>query len=262
MKRSFIIFIMCFSICFLNLFLSCNPPDPIDDPPKIINLVGYNMFPIPNTTKNVGYIFAVDRSGVQQSISFLNVNSKEGPVELGSGEEIRNVSFEVLGKFLGLPGLNLPLDAGLKNSSMLKVAMSVEDAIENVSTITELEPIFSENLPKIKNAINNSALNLANYDFYLITQVVKAKKVNYKFDATTKGDQNFKATFVDVASADQKFTWDNSRNYQLRYSSPIHMNVLYTVLQLDVESNLTGGLNITLGKSQVIGPNSMIFKDE
>ncbi len=209
-------------------------------------LPGFTLIPGPNSLDKPGSIFAVEqKTGKKFDLGSINAAVKSGTIAVGESSGKKSSSVAAVLSFLGYQGVPVTADAGTNTKKdvtyKLKLSGTTQERLELLAIQKELEQTTD-----LINAFKQSQ-DLKNYKFYLITDAIKASKLNYSFAKGQSGDASLKAELDKVVNTNPKVTWDNSDNFDLSYDLQDPLYVYAKYFTLNIESQITGDTKLSLG---------------
>jgi len=211
---------------------------------------GFIFNELASAAETNGYIYAVNRSNPSEVIDVVTIKvpQKSFPVDLPQDSSFTVSSVGGFFTWLekGKPGASDTI-GNVKLSSKLKVKLNFQDASKVKTSLLEASGSIEEAITQIREKLNK-ILNVSDYDFYLITETIKAKKLEYTFDKSTSDDESFKASLKKLATVNPKLSLSDQRNTTLGFLDTAYRVVLYRALPLSVNHSLTGEYNVEIAE--------------
>ncbi|MBK7854563.1 MAG: hypothetical protein IPJ79_06305 [Bacteroidetes bacterium] len=232
-------------VFLLTLLISCDPAKKaLNNSPEI--LPGFTLLPAPNSLDKPGTIFAIDKTGIKQPIGTLSLTSKSGIMVPGQATGKKSSSVAAVLNFLTPNNTNITANA----ASDVKRELTYKISLENCSNERIELLSISEELNKTKDLIKkfSQSNDLKNYKFYLITESVKASKLNYSFDTEKNGSIELKADFNKIINANPQVKWDNENSFLLSYDLQEPLYVYAKYWMLNIEAQGTGDTKFSMGE--------------
>lgn len=240
MKRKFITILV--TVSFL---VSCGPSRDIDKTKETF-LPGFIMMAAPNSLDKPGTLFAVDKNGVSQPLGSINVNVITGITVVGQTSGKKQNEVGALVNFLGSQKIDVTADANFQNKKNIEYKVSLDGALQDRIELLSAKTELTKGISFIKDFFNKN--DISKYKFYLITEAVKANKLDFAFNKAVVGEEKLDATILKIVNANQNVKWDTNRDFQLSYDLGSPLYVFYKVYNLNVETQATGETALSLGQ--------------
>ncbi len=179
-------------------------------------LPGFTLLSSPNNLEKPGTVFAIDKKGKRQPLIQLQLPVDSSTNEIAQDSGKRSSNFSVLLSFLGTEKSKITAENSFKLSKNIKYNLKLEG-----STLHRVELLkVSQELENVKKQIQrfSELNNMADYQFYVVTEAVKAKSLLYKFDSKDSTDIGLKTDIKKIINANPKVTWNSDRSYDLSYN--------------------------------------------
>lgn len=188
-------------------------------------LPDFTLIAAPNELEVPGRIFAIDQQGIPQPITSLIKELKVGTAVISKVEGRTSSSISALLGFLG----------GSANSSnrynkTIIYKLQINGCTQERLDLLEMERALKKVTPEI--IAFNKKYHLSK--FYVVTEAVKATKLNYTFDVKSATSLGLKADLDRIVQANQNVKWSDDVNLELNYEleRPLYVYAKYFLLKL------------------------------
>ncbi len=201
-----------------------------------------DTFSEPNRIYKPGDIVSRDKeTGRMIKLTSINVKTLESKTKTASFINEVNSNLGVIFNFLGIEDLNLNADAGFNSNRKLRYLIKMEGT--STETIDGLLN-YNEELKKIKSDLNEKlddlSINMKKNEILFLTEIRKAKKIQFQFGKNVLFETELKAKFEEIASLKGGYDWNENSDYQLTFEDPEPYNISYSKLPIDVISGIGG----------------------
>ena len=187
----------------------------------------WTLVSTPNSLDDVGTIFAIDRTQQTYIPVKLRVPLESGTVQIPSRKLDKSVNIGFLLGFLGATSF------GISDTSHIVSSFDVSQAVLYRPTKSLAGP-FEENHADIIKELNFRSLS--NSRVYLVTEIIKAKKVDisYSREGEVGGNlANLITKYVDIKNAGVKF--QNKDSTLLSYSLNDSLTIFYKLSRIELK---------------------------
>lgn len=209
---------------------------------------GFIFNELASAAETNGYIYAVNRAHPSEVIDVVTIKvpQKAYPVNLPQDSSFTVSSVGGFFSWLNSGKTSSTDTIGMvKLSSKIKVKLHFQDASKVKTSLLEASNGIEEAITQIREKLNK-ILNVSDYDFYLITETIEAKKLEYTFDKFTSDDESFKANLKKLTTVNPKISLNYEQNMTLGFRDTAYRVVLYRALPLSINHSLTGEYNVEI----------------
>jgi len=190
----------------------------------------YTSVRFPNTADVVGAVFAIDKNNKMKHITQLQIKTAPHDIVIGDYTKTKNFTWSLFLNLLGLGGSDLSGDAKLGGTNNLVEKISYKQTQQYTMDLLAANSLIQQKRAELQQFAEQN--DLRKMKFYLIIENITAKQIDYGLtrNATTKDSINAKLNKLGTFGAG--ISYDGSRNYQIHYTLPQELSVLYSIMEL------------------------------